>query len=523
MKKTIMLMAALLIAFVLVCSLVLHLGVAGGASFAHKTLWNAPLDGGAPETLKTIDLTGDGQDEVFAQTPGQVVVLTAAGEDLYRQSVADAKTTMGDLDGDGVDEFAIAEPMGDGLRVTARTVDGAQLWEAAVPGVGRPARGQSLDFEGDGRREVVFGSDAGVLVVLDGATGTLRWQYTFAADSPENLMVRGADDALVGGRTYLAAAAYGGPVLLLDSEGAPLWEMRFPQQVRRLRAADMDGDGTSEILLGGLNGLVRLVSAADGSTLWEANIGSRVNEARFLELDGDPAQVELVVGSKAGGVFAYDRAGDTLWKRNVSGKIREFATLDADGDGQNELLIAADGLSLHEGNNGSELTTFPVSQPSTLDVGDFGKEGAFVVGSMQEVAAIKVSRSASSWWATPLIPGFIVAVLIAIAALFLSRREWATARTTYTVQDMSLEALRSRKKMLREVLEEVERMKEGGELTPDVYLARSRQLREELASVDAKILEIQPDYKPDVIQCPSCGAPLEIGLDRCPYCGHVLL
>ncbi|HFD39993.1 MAG TPA: hypothetical protein ENJ31_09160, partial [Anaerolineae bacterium] len=296
MKKTIPIMAALLIFFVLVCSLVMHLGAVGESRFHHETLWTAALDGTAPETLKAIDLTGDGEDEVFAQTPGQVAVLTAAGEDLYRQNVQNAKTTMGDLNGDGVDEFVVAQPEGDGLRVTALTVDGTQLWEVAVPGVGRPARGQSLDFEGDGRREVVFGTDAGVIVVLDGATGATRWQYTFAADNPENLMVRGADDALVAGRTYLAAAAYGGPVLLLDGAGQPVWELRFPQQVRRLRAADMDGDGTSEILLGGLSGLVRLVSAADGSTLWEMNIGSRVNEARFLELNGDPSQTEVAVG-----------------------------------------------------------------------------------------------------------------------------------------------------------------------------------------------------------------------------------
>ena len=524
MRKTIVIMAAILIVFVLAGSLVLHFGRSTGrAKFTHDELWRAPMGGGESETLKAIDLTGDGEDEVFAQTPGQVAIFTGGGQELFRQEVASAKTTMGDFDGDGVDEFAVAEPEGGGLKVAAYAVDGTRLWESSVPDVGAPARGQSVDFEGDGQREVVFGTDAGAVVVLGGRTGELRWLHQFPADTQENLLVRGTDDAVHGGHTYLAAAVYGGDVVLLDGSGGTVWEVEFPQQVRRLRTYDMDGDGSSEILLGGLNGLVWLASAADGSALWTSSIGSRVNEARFLELDGDPSQTEVAVGGKNGGVFGYNLAGETLWQRSVGGKVLEFDVLDHDGDGQNELLIAAGGLSLHEGASGQQLATFPVGQPSTLDMGDFGKEGAFLVGSGQGVQALQLGTQEPSWWSSPLVFGLVLAVIIATVAVVLSRSRWATAKTTYTVQEMSLEALKARKKMLREVLEETQRMKESGEITADVYLAQSRGLREQLAGVDAKILELQPDYKPEVIQCTSCGAPLEIGLDRCPYCGHVLL
>ena len=88
---------------------------------------------------------------------------------------------------------------------------------------------------------------------------------------------------------------------------------------------------------------------------------------------------------------------------------------------------------------------------------------------------------------------------------------------------MSLEALRARKKMLREVLADATRMQNDGEISPEVFLARSRSLRGHMATVDEKILTIQPDYKPESMKCPSCGAPLSIGEDRCPYCSHVLL
>jgi hypothetical protein len=293
--------------------------------------------------------------------------------------------------------------------------------------------------------------------------------------------------------------------------------------VRRLRTDDMDGDGTSEIVLGGLDGLVWLASAADGNALWQTFIGSRVDEARFLELDGDPSQTEVAVGGKSGGVFAYNLAGDTLWSRSVTGKVREFATLDVETDGQNELLVAADSLALLDGAGGRQLAQISISEPATLDVGDFGKQEAFLVGSLQGLQAVQVRVKGPSWWSSPIVLGLVLALIIAAIAVVLSRSRWATAKATYTVQEMSLEALRARKKMLREVLEETQRMKEAGEITSDAYLAQSRGLREQLADVDASILQLQPGYKPEVIQCSSCGAPLEIGLDRCPYCGHVLL
>ncbi len=523
MRKTILVLAAILILFVLAGSVVLHFsGATQKARFSHQELWQASVGGGEPETLKAIDLTGDGEDEVFVQTPGQVAIFSADGEELYRQDTSGAKSTMGDFDGDGTDEFAVAEPAGGGLKVAAYSVDGTMLWESSVPDVGAPARGQSLDFEGDGQREVVFGTNAGTVVVLEGEGGTVRWQYRFSPDTVENLEVRGTDDARWVGGTYLAAADYGGQVVLLDGEGDLVWEVGFPQQLRRLRTYDMDGDGTWEILLGGLEGLVWLASA-DGRALWQDSIGSRVDEARFLELNGDPTQAEVAVGGKNGGVFVYTQAGDTLWSRSVGDKVREFAALDYDGDGQNELLVAAGGLSLHDGATGRQLITFPVAEPSTLDVGDFGKEGAFLAGSSQGVQAIQVESKTPAWWSSPITVGLLLAVIIAAVAVVLSRTKWIEAKATYTVQDMSLEALKARKKMLREVLEEAGRMKEAGEITPDAYLTQSRGLREQLADIDASILELQPDYKPEVIQCSSCGAPLEIGLDRCPYCGHVLL
>jgi outer membrane protein assembly factor BamB len=519
-------MAGMLILFVLVGSVVLQLsGAMQGGSLQQEALWETELAGGPPETLKAIDLTGDGEDEVFVQTPEHLKVLSPEGETLLEQFYFGAKSTMGDLDGDGTDEFAVAESFGPDIFVSAWKASGDRLWEVSVSDTGEPSRGMSIDFEGDGSREVLFGTVEGVLVCLNGTTGELRWRYEFSPDTAENMLVRGSDDVVREGRRYMAAAVYGGEIVLLDGNREVIWQLQFPEQLRRLRAYDMDGDGTSEIFLGGLNGLVQLVSARDGELLWSDSIGSRVNEARFLELDGDPTGTELVVGGRNGGVLAFNRTGEILWSRSVGGKVLEFTTLDYDEDGQNELLVSADNVNLLEASSGSSIDTYLTTEPTTMDVGDFGKRGTYLVGSVFGVTAVQVSFTSSPWWYSPITAGLLLAVVIAAIAVWFSRIEKPpeAPKVTYTVQEMSLEALKARKKMLREVLEDIERMQDDGTISSEVYLARSRSTRAQMASIDEQILEIQPDYKPDTVKCPSCGAPVGIGADRCPYCSHVLL
>jgi outer membrane protein assembly factor BamB len=523
MRKIIVILGVVLIFFVLVGSVVLQIGgAASRGQVRQQQVWRVPIAGGEVETLERVDLTGDGQDEILAQTPGQLLVISPAGQVLFSQNVSNAKSSVGDLDGDGVEEFVLAEPEGDGLRVAAYTGDGALRWEQRIPGVGAPARGLTLDFEGDKQREVVLGTDAGALVCLAGPTGALRWQYSFPPDAPENLILRGTDDAWLNGRVRLAAAVYGGRVALLDEAGAPIWETTFPQPVRRLRAFDMNGDGTSEMLAGGLNGLLWLLSAAGDEPLWQNSIGDRVDEARFLEIDGNPAQREVVVGGKGGGLSAYTLSGASLWQRSVGGKVRELATLDYDDDGQNELLVAADRVYLLRGRSGERVTSFAVQDPAILEAADVGAGPGYLAGTSQEVSAFSISYASPPWWSSPITAGLLVSLVIAAATLLLSRLEWEK-QITYSAEGQSLAALKVRKQMLRDILDETERVYRDEEMPAKAYLEKTRQERERLAAVEEQILKIEPNYQPEVMRCPACGAPLETGLDRCPYCNHVLL
>jgi outer membrane protein assembly factor BamB len=524
MKKRIVIIAGILIVVVLAVSAFFQFGWSkSGGGLKESTLWQESLSGGAAETLKAIDLTGDGEDEIFVQTPSETAVFTQAGEQLFRQPSPLAKTTMGDLNGDKVDEFVIATPASGGIQLTAYSLSGGELWNSQTQANGVPARAATIDFQGDGMREIIVATTLGEIIALDGANGQELWRYTFPSDTPENLEVRGSDDALVNGKLFLVAGDYGGNMALLDGSGKEVWQAKFPEQIRRLRAYDMNGDGTSELILGGLNGTVVLASAADGKFIWQNFLGSRVQEARFIELDGDPTTIEVVIGTKEKGLAVFSFDGKKLWSKGVSGKVVELAGLDADGDGTQELLAAADKVTLLDGKNGDQRASFNLGTVSTMDVGDLGKEQSFVAGTTEGLTTTQVSAQPPKWYASPLLIGIVLALVIAVAALLLSRAQLTEKPLIYSVVDDSPETLQAQKRMLREEIDDLEKMKTAGELAPENYAESKRFARERLADVEARLQKVQPDYKPQVVSCPSCGGPVEISMDRCEYCGHVLM
>ncbi len=137
--------------------------------------------------------------------------------------------------------------------------------------------------------------------------------------------------------------------------------------------ADVDGDGSADIVVGDLAGWVR-VFRADGSTLWERPVripGWNMNVAvesspTVIDLDGD-GRNEVVVGAvsrwvpnQPGGVVVFDHAGNVRWTRTFfdifnmwneavgarpdgfpEGVIASVAAGDVTGDGRPELVVPA--------------------------------------------------------------------------------------------------------------------------------------------------------------------------------------
>ncbi|PRZ06288.1 fibronectin type 3 domain-containing protein [Isoptericola sp. CG 20/1183] len=236
-----------------------------------------------------------------------------------------ARPWFGDLTGNGRPEIVMVQPhhinagaLRDGPMVasmTAFTATGEQLWQIGeVDPEGRnnsqdiPA--QVVDTDGDGDLEVVAvmypdgDTEAeGRFYVFDGATG--EHVRDFALPDPL------AHDAIV----FVDADGEGHPdeillknrytkAWLLESDGTVIWEHEgntghYPWPY------DFDGDGRDEIMIG-----YDMVDA-DGNLLWSADLPDHADTIWVADIDSD-GTADVLLGGASTSAHRWD-TGETIW------------------------------------------------------------------------------------------------------------------------------------------------------------------------------------------------------------------
>lgn len=486
------------------------------AKFAVRQAWSQQY--AVAESMKIIDLTGDGQDELFVQNAASLGVYDANGSPLFgRDFRSPLATTLGDVNGDGAEDVVVFARLESSPAVTV-IANGETLWTAQVADVSQPARAAVVRFPGE--TLIVVGDDDGRLVALT-TDGNEAWRANLSSGD----VIRGLDEALVDGQVYLAAANHDGSVALYDAEGQPRWTYRLVGTLRRLRAYDLEGDGVSEVLVGGDGNRLAMLDAASGSERVQWSLGQAITEIREAELDGDPASREFVVGGKEGGVWAYQSDGAEMWSASVAGKVTEIAGVDVDDDGAEEAVVGDEtgGLTLFAGASGARhgLPGRP-SEIARIDAGRLTGSDQIVVADQNSVQLLSLQREEAPFFYTPLVAGLVISVVIAVVAWFVASIPPKPALRV-AVEDQSVEGLLARRQMLHESLADVDRLKQSGEMPPEAYLARLKELRRQLAEADVALQKAGAQVKPETFKCPNCGGPLPLGLDKCDYCGQVVI
>jgi hypothetical protein len=510
------------VAFIMVCLVMVVAGVfafSGSVTaekFGSNVIWSKAYS--TAESMKVIDLTGDGQDELFIQNSTNVTVFDGAGNILWDLPYSSPKTTLGDINDDGVEDIVVYY-IGMGSSVDVISQGQATLLAENVVGLGMPARVAIIRFASG--PQIVLGDSSGKIVSV-GLDGQPRWSFTLG-----NAEVRGMDDALIGGKTHVAIATNDGAVAVFDDQGHQVWT-HSEEQLRRMRAFDLNGDGDSEVITGGEYGAFFIYNAADGSTLFNKSLGQPISEVRSVELNGDPASREIVAGGKDGGVWAFSFDGRTarqIWTGSMSEKVTEIAGIDVNGDGPEEAVLGDDSgnVAIFTGNGSRNNMPSHYSGITRIDVGKLNGERYVVVADASSVEVNKVNFSSiSGFQYTPLIVGLIVsAVILLVAAIIASIPAKPELKVSF--QDKSKESLEAERRMLKENIADVERLRKSGEVTGDAYLARLKRLRADLAENEAAYKTAGFPIKVETFQCPNCGGTLELGMDKCEYCGQVIL
>ena len=311
---------------------------------------------------------------------------------------------VGDVDQDGIDDYAITSPFHDtagdmsgrvyvysgASGVELFTVDGV----AAGDNFGNAVAGAG-DVDGDGRADVVIGApgttganpgaasvhsglDGSVLLAWTGEVGGDRFGYKVAG--PGDVDGDGVPDVIIGadlwdgagvdaGRAYVYSGASGNPIHVFDG---PEPGGRFGAGVSGI--GDRDGDGRADLIVGardagaasggrayvydGASGalVTTLDTDATGENFGEDFLG----EAGDVNADGTPDFYvadwrNAALGSQTGRVFVYSGSDFTLLLTltgETSGEgfgVGRTQPGDIDGDGFDDLVFgsfqASDGAS----------------------------------------------------------------------------------------------------------------------------------------------------------------------------------
>ena len=464
-----------IVAFILICIVMgasaffAFSGAITAEKFGSDVAWSRPYSNA--ESMKVIDLTGDGQDDLFIQSPDNVSVLDSTGQPIFGFGYQSMKTTLGDVNGDNVEDI-IVYYVGTGMSVDVIS-KGQPKTIAQTLNIGFPARNAVIRFSSG--PQIVLGDSSGSLLALS-TNGQVLWDSDFGSEE-----VRGMDDAVVGGKMYVAVATHDGSLAVFDSQGKTLWKTN-QESLRRMRAFDLNGDGTSEIITGGEYGAFIIYSAGDGSVLFQKSLGQAVSEVREVELNGDPSSREIVVGGKDGGVWAFSFDGATasqIWSGSMSDKVTEISGIDIDDDGKQEAVIGDDSgkVAIFTANGTRSNLPSRTSGIARIDIGKLGNDRYVVIADLSSVEVNKVNFSSiPGFQYTPLVVGLIVSIVILIIAAILASIP-RKPEMKVSFQDTSMESLNAQRRMLKESIADVERLRKSGEVTGDAYLARLKRLR----------------------------------------------
>lgn len=199
------------------------------------------------------------------------------------------------------------------------------------------------DLDGSGKRHVIVTDSRGHLYALD-HNGRLRLEVnttTYRLGTPSVGDVNGD------GRPELIFGTEAGEVLCITAEGRLLWRTQVEGPVGRSLplVADIQRDGRYEVLIPISFNCPRpgvyALDAVTGKQLWKSPaLLQSYRSTVVTDIDGD-GRPEVLFGDKSTRMYCVDVNGSRLWERHLGGRGIFFApaAVDLQGDGQ-ALLFA---------------------------------------------------------------------------------------------------------------------------------------------------------------------------------------
>lgn len=251
------------------------------------------------------------------------------------------------------------------------------------------------DLDGDGKLDVVMGENGSpyaVYSVLNNGTwtGATARKYDFPSGrAPAVLQL--ADATGEGKLDLLALDEASGYLSLLPGNGDGSFGARVEAYVggiglKALVAADLNGDGKADVVVGGGSGVFVLLSNGDGTWVSASTTLRAVEAVALADLNGD-GQLDVVAAerSQMKGLVLLNR-GDGALLAPVTYPLKAYPSAvtagDFDGDGLVDVgwgLGSSGAFELRRGTGAGALATassfYPIGDSRLLATGDFDQDG----------------------------------------------------------------------------------------------------------------------------------------------------
>ena len=341
-----------------------HIFSSSGKEIFRPPYWPSQVNGPITAGIEVTDIDGKGSMNVFVATmEGTVYCLNSKGKELWKYDTGGKILTSPPL----VTDHGILVNSDSGEVVSL----GSDGQPTAVYKMDHPVQASpvSIDVDADGYKEVIVKDNSGKVVVFD-TTGGKKNEWMSGSYLANVVWPFGIDASDIDGDGIpeiftTDPSGANGTFKMWNNIGEVLAKFELSEASHGVpRIADIDGDGTDDIVIAQCDGKV-IVCDKNGKVKhgWPFECGYSIYSApNIIDLDGDGIP-EIVfsgnngsyTGEQAGCVIALDAAGQMLegFPKYIGKTIAPLTFADLDGNGTLE-IIAAGGI----GFTGPQLRVF---------------------------------------------------------------------------------------------------------------------------------------------------------------------
>ena len=319
----------------------------------------------------------------------------------YTGSLVYSSPAIGDIDGDGKPEVVIGSDSNCVYALNGE--DGSMLWSYCVT-YDVSSSPAIADIDGDGKSEIIFGTEGGYVYVLNGEDGSILWSYYtgyniyYSSPAIGDIDGDGKQEIVIGCGYYVYA--------LNGEDGSNAWSYHTSGSVYSSPAiGDIDGDGKIEVVFGSYDNYVYALNGEDGSRAWSYYTDGDVTSSPALgDIDGD-GKLEVVVGSRDNHVYVLNgEDGSMTWSYYTGGNIDRTSPAlgDIDGDGNLEIVIGSGYYVYALNHDGSMAWSYYTSgsvysSPAIGDIDGDGKKEVVIGSDRNYVYALNGEDGSEEW------------------------------------------------------------------------------------------------------------------------------